>query len=48
MYFSAVASINGNKTEAAKLLGLKFRSFRHKLTKYDIKGLEEEGQDHAS
>ena len=26
----------GNKTEAAKLLGMTFRSFRYKLTKYDI------------
>ncbi len=28
---------NGNKTEAAKLLNLSFRSFRHRLSKYDIK-----------
>lgn len=27
---------NGNKTEAAKLLGMSFRSFRYKVTKYDI------------
>lgn len=33
---SALASSNGNKTEAAKLLGMSFRSFRYKLTKYDI------------
>ncbi|KKM86328.1 hypothetical protein LCGC14_1280080 [marine sediment metagenome] len=45
---AALKETGGNKTEAAKLLGLKFRSLRHKLTKYDIKGLEEEGQDHAS
>jgi DNA-binding NtrC family response regulator len=28
---------NGNKTEAAKLLNISFRSFRHRLSKYDIK-----------
>ncbi len=33
---SALDSTNGNKTEAAKLLGMTFRSFRYKLTKYDI------------
>ena len=33
---SALDSANGNKTEAAKLLGMTFRSFRYKLTKYDI------------
>ncbi len=33
---SALESTNGNKTEAAKLLGMTFRSFRYKLTKYDI------------
>ena len=33
---SALASTEGNKTEAAKLLGMTFRSFRYKLTKYDI------------
>ena len=33
---SALASTDGNKTEAAKLLGMTFRSFRYKLTKYDI------------
>jgi two-component system response regulator PilR (NtrC family) len=30
----ALAMTKGNKTEAAKLLGLSFRSFRHKLQKY--------------
>ncbi len=33
---SALESTGGNKTEAAKLLGMSFRSFRYKLTKYDI------------
>lgn len=33
---SALESTNGNKTEAAKLLGMTFRSFRYKLTKFDI------------
>jgi len=33
---SALATTEGNKTEAAKLLGMTFRSFRYKLTKYDI------------
>ncbi len=33
---TALESTNGNKTEAAKLLGMTFRSFRYKLTKYDI------------
>jgi two-component system response regulator PilR (NtrC family) len=37
----ALKATGGNKTEAAKLLGLSFRSFRHKLGKYRIKGLEE-------
>ncbi|MGI9292849.1 MAG: helix-turn-helix domain-containing protein [Pseudomonadales bacterium] len=32
----ALEKTNGNKTEAAKLLGMSFRSFRYKLTKYDI------------
>lgn len=32
----ALAKSNGVKTEAAKLLNLSFRSFRHKLHKYDI------------
>jgi len=33
---SALQQANGNKTEAAKLLGMTFRSFRYKLSKYDI------------
>jgi len=33
---NALETTNGNKTEAAKLLGMTFRSFRYKLTKYDI------------
>lgn len=33
---SALESTEGNKTEAAKLLGMSFRSFRYKLTKYNI------------
>jgi len=33
---SALQTTQGNKTEAAKLLGMTFRSFRYKLTKYDI------------
>lgn len=32
----ALQQTKGNKTEAAKLLGMTFRSFRYKLTKYDI------------
>jgi len=32
----ALAKTNGVKTEAAKLLNLTFRSFRHKLKKYGI------------
>ncbi|MBT8114932.1 MAG: helix-turn-helix domain-containing protein [Arenicella sp.] len=32
----ALEKTNGNKTEAAKLLGMSFRSFRYKVTKYDI------------
>ncbi len=31
----ALSRTNGNKTEAAKLLGLSFRSFRHRLHKYE-------------
>ncbi|TAL23045.1 MAG: sigma-54-dependent Fis family transcriptional regulator [Nitrospirae bacterium] len=34
---SALKTSNGNKTEAAKLLNLSFRSFRHRLSKYGIK-----------
>jgi len=33
---AALQKTEGNKTEAAKLLGMTFRSFRYKLTKYDI------------
>lgn len=33
---SALLATDGNKTEAAKLIGMTFRSFRYKLTKYDI------------
>ena len=33
---TALQRTQGNKTEAAKLLGMTFRSFRYKLTKYDI------------
>lgn len=33
---SALAETEGNKTEAAKLLGMTFRSFRYKLSKYEI------------
>ena len=33
---AALNSTNGNKTQAAKLLGMTFRSFRYKLGKYDI------------
>lgn len=33
---AALESTNGNKTEAAKLLGMTFRSFRYKLTKYNL------------
>lgn len=33
---SALNKTNGNKTEAAKLLGMTFRSFRYKITKHDI------------
>lgn len=33
----ALTESNDNKTQAAKLLGMSFRSFRYKLTKYGIK-----------
>ncbi|UCH46272.1 MAG: hypothetical protein JSV11_06120, partial [Nitrospiraceae bacterium] len=33
---NALERTNGVKTEAAKLLNLSFRSFRHKLKKYGI------------
>ena len=32
----ALARADGNKTEAAKLLGLSFRSFRYRLEKLGI------------
>ena len=32
----ALEKTGGVKTEAAKLLGLSFRSFRHRLQKYEI------------
>ncbi len=35
--FNALKVANGNKTEAARLLNLSFRSFRHRLSKYGIK-----------
>ena len=35
--FQALAKANGIKTDAAKLLNLSFRSFRHRLYKYGIK-----------
>ncbi|MBI4685986.1 MAG: sigma-54-dependent Fis family transcriptional regulator [Nitrospirae bacterium] len=34
---NALKIANGNKTEAARLLNLSFRSFRHRLSKYGIK-----------
>ncbi len=39
---AALKATGGNKTEAARLLGLKFRSLRHKLSKYGIRGIEDE------
>jgi len=35
LLFKALEKTGGVKTEAAKLLGLSFRSFRHRLQKYD-------------
>ena len=35
--FKALDQAGGRKMEAAKLLGLSFRSFRHRLAKYEIK-----------
>ncbi len=35
LLYKALKRTGGNKTEAAKLLGLTFRSFRHKLQKYE-------------
>ncbi|MBA3060710.1 MAG: hypothetical protein FP832_03530 [Nitrospirae bacterium] len=34
---NALEITDGNKTEAARLLNLSFRSFRHRLSKYGIK-----------
>ncbi|MEK7742548.1 MAG: helix-turn-helix domain-containing protein, partial [Nitrospirota bacterium] len=34
---NALKIADGNKTEAARLLNLSFRSFRHRLSKYGIK-----------
>jgi len=39
----ALKKAGGNKTDSSKLLGLSFRSFRHKLSKYGIKGLKTDG-----
>ena len=39
----ALRKSGGNKTDASKLLGLSFRSFRHKLSKYGIKSISPEG-----
>ena len=33
---SALLETQGNKTEAAKLLGMTFRSFRYKVSKYEL------------
>ncbi len=35
LLYKALSVTNGNKTEAAKLLGLTFRSFRHRLQKFE-------------
>jgi two-component system response regulator PilR (NtrC family) len=35
LLYRALQKTKGNKTEAARLLGLTFRSFRHRLQKYD-------------
>ena len=45
LLYKALARTKGNKTEAAKLLGLTFRSFRHKLSKYEQRLI---ANDHAS
>jgi two-component system response regulator PilR (NtrC family) len=36
---SALEEANGNKTEAAKLLKMSFRSFRYRLAKYGLDDL---------
>ena len=33
---SALEASGGNKTEAAKLVGMTFRSFRYKVSKYEL------------
>jgi two-component system response regulator PilR (NtrC family) len=35
LLYKALEKAGGVKTEAAKLLGLSFRSFRHRLQKYE-------------
>jgi two-component system response regulator PilR (NtrC family) len=35
LLYKALSMTKGNKTEAARLLGLTFRSFRHRLQKYE-------------
>jgi len=35
LLFKALEKTGGVKTEAAKLLGLSFRSFRHRMQKYE-------------
>jgi two-component system response regulator PilR (NtrC family) len=32
----ALERTSGNKTQAARLLGMSFRSFRYRLAKYDL------------
>jgi two-component system response regulator PilR (NtrC family) len=39
----ALRRTEGNRTEAAKLLGISFRSIRYKLDKFGLKGPDEEG-----
>lgn len=36
LLFQALETTQGNKTDAAKLLGLNFRSFRYRVKKYDL------------
>lgn len=40
----ALEKANGVKTDAAKLLNLSFRSFRHRLAKYQLGKADEEGE----
>ena len=35
---AALRKSNGSKTEAARLLKMTFRSFRHRLQKYHLRG----------